>query len=326
MTANRRTLAVVVLALIASGLYGLGYVTGSYNATHPSILTGDGYVGADEASFQVGDTTYGPSGARSLVRSSSGRCQACRASPARDTAIEGDTVPMRHRFSSRRMAVVRLASIASIAILVSGCDLLQRALGERVVATPVQAEPAPTGTGLNGWAAFTLTDPSLAIEVPTSWRALSGSALEDQLKAQIPSLPADLAKAWTYQIQLIEQGQARYFFQGPSTDTNAIDSIEIHILTNDDSLAAAVVREDRVDSGLVGAPATRIESPVTLPIGPSAMETTTSRPSSFGVPSMNVVYFVRLDGRTIELFGSATADDVAFPALMAHVAESLRRP
>jgi len=41
------------------GVYGLGYLTGSYSTSHPAVLTGDGYVGADQASFQVGDTTYG---------------------------------------------------------------------------------------------------------------------------------------------------------------------------------------------------------------------------------------------------------------------------
>jgi hypothetical protein len=223
--------------------------------------------------------------------------------------------------------LVRLGLILSLAIGLAGCDLLQEALqGEGVLASPGQLEPSPNGSGPDSWMTASLTDPALDIEIPASWQQLSASEMADELKAELPSLSGDLAKAWTYQINLVEQGQARDFFQGPSTDSNATDSIEIDVLTNDDSLAAAVAREDRVDSALIGAPATRVESPVTLPIGPADVETTTSKPSTVGVPSMNVGYFVRLNGSTIEVLGSATADDVAFPGLMAHVAESLRQP
>lgn len=237
---------------------------------------------------------------------------------------------VRDRPGSRPMGVARLIALVAAAVLVSGCELINSALqGTGAIATSIPAEPAPSGATLGGWTTFTLSDPALDFEIPSSWQQTSAADTEDQIKAELSGLSAAEATALNYEIQLIEQGQAREFFQGPSTDTNATDSIEIDVLTNGDSLAAAVSREDRTDDAMIGAPTTRRETPVTLPIGSSVLEISTITPpagASGEVPSMNVGYYIRVDGSTIELLGSATADDAAFPALMAHVAESLSQP
>ena len=59
MSTRRLALGALFIAVLA---FGSGYLAGDYRATHPPILTGDGYVGADQASLQVGDTWYGFSG------------------------------------------------------------------------------------------------------------------------------------------------------------------------------------------------------------------------------------------------------------------------
>jgi NO-binding membrane sensor protein with MHYT domain len=45
--------------LIAVAAFGAGVWIGRDSGTHPAVYTGDGYVGADVATFQVGDTGYG---------------------------------------------------------------------------------------------------------------------------------------------------------------------------------------------------------------------------------------------------------------------------
>jgi hypothetical protein len=52
----RLGLAVLLAVAVA---FGIGYLVGADRATHLSIYTADGYVGADQASFMVGDVTYG---------------------------------------------------------------------------------------------------------------------------------------------------------------------------------------------------------------------------------------------------------------------------
>jgi hypothetical protein len=59
MTTSQRTFTVVAAVLLTVAVFGGGYALGENSATHPSVSTGDGYVGADQASFQVGDTWYG---------------------------------------------------------------------------------------------------------------------------------------------------------------------------------------------------------------------------------------------------------------------------
>jgi hypothetical protein len=59
MTTKQRTLAVLAAVVIILTVFGVGYASGNISATHPPALTGDGYVGADQASFQVGETWYG---------------------------------------------------------------------------------------------------------------------------------------------------------------------------------------------------------------------------------------------------------------------------
>jgi hypothetical protein len=50
----------VVIALLALAVvFAAGYWLGGERALHLPIYTGDGYVGANQASFPVGDTTYG---------------------------------------------------------------------------------------------------------------------------------------------------------------------------------------------------------------------------------------------------------------------------
>lgn len=50
--------AIVVLLAVAVA-FGAGYWIGGQRALHLPTYTADGYVGADQASFQVGDTWYG---------------------------------------------------------------------------------------------------------------------------------------------------------------------------------------------------------------------------------------------------------------------------
>ena len=52
-----RRWAVALLAIVV--VFGAGYWIGGQQALHLPIYTADGYVGADQASFLVGDTTYG---------------------------------------------------------------------------------------------------------------------------------------------------------------------------------------------------------------------------------------------------------------------------
>ncbi len=59
MNLRQRTFAVVGGMLLVIAVSVGGYAAGEYNATHPSVLIGDGYVGADQATLQAGDASYG---------------------------------------------------------------------------------------------------------------------------------------------------------------------------------------------------------------------------------------------------------------------------
>jgi hypothetical protein len=59
MTLKQRTLLVLVIVLGVTGAFGAGTWVGGYAATHLPVQVADGYVGEDQASFEVGDTTYG---------------------------------------------------------------------------------------------------------------------------------------------------------------------------------------------------------------------------------------------------------------------------
>jgi hypothetical protein len=48
-----------IALLIAVAAFGAGYWIGGDRLGHAPVYTGDGYVGADQASLQVGDTWYG---------------------------------------------------------------------------------------------------------------------------------------------------------------------------------------------------------------------------------------------------------------------------
>jgi hypothetical protein len=52
-----RRWATALLAVVL--VFGAGYWVGGERALHLPTYIGDGYVGADQASFQVGDTWYG---------------------------------------------------------------------------------------------------------------------------------------------------------------------------------------------------------------------------------------------------------------------------
>jgi hypothetical protein len=59
MTTRQRSLGALGAVLIVIAAFGAGYRIGGDSATHPPVYTADGHVGADQASFQVGGTTYG---------------------------------------------------------------------------------------------------------------------------------------------------------------------------------------------------------------------------------------------------------------------------
>ena len=59
MTTNRRALGAFVVILIVLAAFGAGYRIATVNAERPSVYTGIGYVGEDQATFEAGDTSYG---------------------------------------------------------------------------------------------------------------------------------------------------------------------------------------------------------------------------------------------------------------------------
>jgi hypothetical protein len=57
---SRSTVLIAAAAvLIAAGAFGAGYGLARDGPARVPIYTAGGYVGVDQASFQVGDTTYG---------------------------------------------------------------------------------------------------------------------------------------------------------------------------------------------------------------------------------------------------------------------------
>ena len=59
MTTKHSIIAGLAALVVAVALFGSGYATGNHAASHPTVLVGDGDVGADQATLQVGDTYYG---------------------------------------------------------------------------------------------------------------------------------------------------------------------------------------------------------------------------------------------------------------------------
>jgi hypothetical protein len=59
MAVNRRTFGALIALVIVVAAFGAGYRVASMNAERASVYTGRGYVGADLATFEVGDTAYG---------------------------------------------------------------------------------------------------------------------------------------------------------------------------------------------------------------------------------------------------------------------------
>ena len=59
MTTRRRSLGALIALLFVGAVFAAGYRVGGDSAAHPRVYIADGHVGDDQASFQVGDTTYG---------------------------------------------------------------------------------------------------------------------------------------------------------------------------------------------------------------------------------------------------------------------------
>lgn len=59
MASKRLPLGALVALFIVVAAFGAGYRIAAYNGEHPPVYTADGYVGADQATFRVGDTAYG---------------------------------------------------------------------------------------------------------------------------------------------------------------------------------------------------------------------------------------------------------------------------
>ena len=59
MTTKRSMVGALAALLVAIAMFGAGCLVGGNAAAHPAVLIGDGYVGADQATFQVGDASYG---------------------------------------------------------------------------------------------------------------------------------------------------------------------------------------------------------------------------------------------------------------------------
>ena len=59
MTTKRSIVGALAALVVAIAMFGAGFLVGANAASHPAVLIGDGYVGADQATFQVGDTSYG---------------------------------------------------------------------------------------------------------------------------------------------------------------------------------------------------------------------------------------------------------------------------
>jgi hypothetical protein len=178
-------------------------------------------------------------------------------------------------------------------------------------------------SGALGWAKQSVSDPALQLDVPDGWQGLPLDVFERQLKEQLPNVSADAAKVWRYQIELIDTGQVRAVFTGPSAAFNATASIEVIVLPGSETLTEAVSREQKAAAALIEGQ--RDQTDATLPIG-SAIRVLVLTDPEGGVPSQGIQYFVKLDdGTTLMLIGSAPAADTEFAEVMSHVAQSLSR-
>lgn len=59
MATDRRTAGALVALVIVVAAFGAGYRVAMVNAERAPVYAGDGYVGADQATFEAGDTSYG---------------------------------------------------------------------------------------------------------------------------------------------------------------------------------------------------------------------------------------------------------------------------
>ena len=217
-----------------------------------------------------------------------------------------------------------LSAAIVLVVLIAGCGSAvgPTSVNPTAAGSSETTSPMPIASVSADWSPVTVADPGLRLEIPANWQTLGLSAVEQQLKQQLPSMTGDLQKAWQYEISIIDSGQTKALFAGPSAVSGFTATIDVGVLTNADSLSQAVDREAAAEAALFGPSATRSETSVALPLGPAERVLVTSTPSG-GSPSEDVEYVVRLNGSTIELVGSAPATDTAFRDVMTHVAESL---
>lgn len=192
-------------------------------------------------------------------------------------------------------------------------------------AQSASTEPSASATGAGAWIKQTVAEPPLQLEVPAGYQALPAAALEAQFKQQLPKLTGDVAAAFQYEIDLIDSGQLRSIFGGPSAVQPFIATIQFIVLTNADDLAAAVTRQRQIEGRVLGATQKRAETNVVLPIGQAVRVLIETEPSG-GSPSQDIDYIVRLDATTtLIMTGTAPQSDKAFALVMFHAAQSLAR-
>jgi hypothetical protein len=231
----------------------------------------------------------------------------------------------------------RMATTLAIGMILAGCGpgALSSSSPSAAPSGPTLAPPgtsspavtdtssAPGASASPAWITVAIANPALDLDIPANWQQLQLAAVDKQLKGQLPTLTGDVAKAWQYVINLIDTGEARSMFEGPSAIVPFTATVQLVVLTNSDSLEAAVARQQESDAVLFGGAArTAVDS--TLPIGPAISVTIVSQPTG-GSPTQDIEYFVRLDGSTILLLGAAPANDTTFADLMAEMARSMAR-
>ena len=240
------------------------------------------------------------------------------------------TISLNARTYDARVNCVRLLPCVIAGLVLWSCS---SAVGPSTTPTPSVGTPAATASTLgqlaaspshsSAWTKQSVADPRLELDVPASWHPLPLDAFRQQLEDALPKMSSDGARVWKYQIDLIDAGQLRAVFAGPSPASTATASIEVIVLPGSESLTEAVSREQEIVAAMIGGQ--RLQTDVTLPIGSAIRVLVTTDPEG-GIPSQGIQYFVKLgDTTTLMLIGTAPAADIAFGDVMAHVAQSLSR-
>jgi hypothetical protein len=221
-----------------------------------------------------------------------------------------------------------LTILAILATLVAGCGITSSNSSGAPTPTVTYETPAPSTSSAptsafiaSGWIKQSVSDPALRLEVPDGWDAVHLDTLERQRKELVPVVTAEIAKVLKYEIELIETGQLRAVFAGPTATGNAIASIEFIVRPGSNTLAEAVTREQTIEAALMSGQREQVDA--RLPIGPAVRVRVLTNPEG-GVPSQGIQYFVQLDDGTVVFFvGTAPVADTGFADVMTHVAESL---